>query len=116
MLSRNILVVFGDIVSLSITGILVVMSGLALLSIAVALFKYIIPGASKKPAVKKIERETPSKPVKKIKHLDEDQIAAIATAVTIEWKLYHEKPNKQYTFDYKGERISSWTMSEYIAE
>lgn len=113
---KILLAAFSDVISLSVTGIIVVLSGLALLSIAVALFKFVIPGASKGPIQKEMSEESSPETIEKVHHLDEDQLAAIATAVTIEWKLYHEEPNKEYTFDYRGERLSSWTMSEYIAE
>jgi len=109
--------VLTDVLGISITGILVVMFGLALLSLAVSLFKHFIPGAQKAPTpIIAEDDEEPEMPIEKAHNLDEDQITAILTAVTIEWKLYHEEANSEYSFDYQGQSLSSWTISEYIAE
>jgi len=109
-----------DILGLSITGILVVMFGLILLATIVFLFKFVIPGvdvkavqsAKKTESVAKAKQEQPEK----LDKLDEDQLAAIVTALAIEWKLYHQDVNDELPFEFESKKISAWTMSDYLVK
>ncbi len=46
--------------------------------------------------------------------LTPEQLAAVLTAVAIEWRLYYEEEEKQITFDYDPARLSNWKMSGYL--
>ncbi len=103
-----------DILGLSLTGILVVMIGLALLAVAVSLFKFFIPNGKKEEDRQPTPTGAPEIAAEKIGQLDNDQLAAITTALTIEWRLYHEDKNSEPAFDYDGEKLSNWIMSSHL--
>ncbi len=108
---------FGDVLSLSITGIIVVLLALLVLSFIVALFKFIGPKSATPKEPKKTEPPPPSaEEINKslffdVSKLDDDQIAAVFTAIAIELKLYHEVRPQELTFDYQPKTINGWSMT-----
>lgn len=108
---------FGDVLSLSITGIVVVLLALLALSLIVALFKLIGP---KQPKVNEPKVKVTSKPTEEeinkslffdVSQLDENQLAAVFAAIAIELKLYHEVQPRELTFDYQPKTINGWSMT-----
>lgn len=108
---------FGDVLSLSITGIIVVLLALLVLSFIVALFKLIGPKSATPVEPKKNEPPQPSaEEINKslffdASQLDENQMAAVFTAIAIELKLYHEVQPQELTFDYEPKTINGWSMT-----
>jgi len=106
---------FSDILSLAITGIIVVLFGLLLLSFLVSLIKKLtdaVEGKNKSEKTQVPEIEIATSESTKL-DLNEDQIHAIITALMIEWKLYHEEELTELTYAYKPEPIADWVLSSY---
>ncbi len=104
-----------DALVLSITGIVVVLLALLILSMVVSLFKSIDPQKGKVTATETAPKNQPKKPeevsVSNEITLDEHQTTAVLAAVTLELKLYHETEPAELTFDYRPRPISAWSMA-----
>ncbi len=109
---------FEDILILAVAGIVVVILALTILSIVVSLFRHLEP--KDQSAVVEEKHKAPSQPAVEeinkslffdISKLDENQITAIFTAISIELKLYHEIEPAALTFDYRPRSISPWSMA-----
>lgn len=110
-----------DIITLSITGIVVVILGLVILSFVVSLFKHIFNKENEEPAIAKTSEVKIETKINKslffdVSKLDENQIAAIFAALTIEMKLYHENEPGELAFEYQPRNISGWTMAGIIKD
>ncbi|MCK5832377.1 OadG family protein [bacterium] len=108
---------FEDVLVLSITGIIVVVLGLFVLSLVVSLFRFLNPKSQVVvESNPKIASQPPVEEINKslffdVSQLDTNQVSAIFAAVSIELKLYHEIEPAELTFDYQPRAISPWSMA-----
>ncbi|HHS51161.1 MAG TPA: hypothetical protein ENN07_08620 [candidate division Zixibacteria bacterium] len=108
---------FGEVVLLSVSGTLLVLLALTILALSVSLFKFFGKKTEKPPKADNpgtaavppaTENPPPNTP-----QLDDNQLAAVLAAVSIELKLYHEDELPQLTFDYTPRQISGWSMANH---
>lgn len=98
-----------DVLTLSITGILVVLSGLFLLSLVVAQFKRINrDSAGKEIASTKSEPAEPEESKNSRISFEDDEMTAIVAALTIEMRLYYDEEIGELPFTYEPKQPSNW--------
>ena len=110
-----------DIITLSITGIVVVILGLFFIAFVVSLFKHIFNEENEEPTIEETSETKIGAKINKslffdVSKLDENQMAAIFAALTIEIKLYHENEPEELAFKYQPRNISGWTMAGIIKD
>ncbi len=110
-----------DIITLSITGIVVVILGLFFIAFVVSLFKHIFNKENEEPTIEETSEAKIGAKINKslffdVSKLDENQMAAIFAALAIEMKLYHENEPAELAFKYQPRSISGWAMTGIIKD